>query len=398
MEYQIEAMRDELLAQDARAAEDASTVAKVRTALLEWDEALWKAHKDLAGARTMAAEWETEVAAARAQPQQDRVTLEGERAWQSQAEEKAKEVEELRANLADKATSPASMDEQLQQERDARQQAEVQLQQERATLAEARAALERECLAREGAQGLLQQECVALEGARATLKQWDEEVSRLNGELNQLSVSHEDLRQPVEEQEATVLCCSRRPRSCARPSRRRRSRSMVSRPSHVFCLSVRLVWDLLPTLVFCLWFSGLQTALGNSTTQAQAVQTAYNSSQHELEELRAAALEACREVEEGEAQVGSSMASRLHALGGHVTRRIHRALHLGVQKALGVVVSHYQVDLEAVSMGYVVPVGIDYEVVMNRADALAASAADILAEDFMDFLFPDAPTAGGPPA
>jgi hypothetical protein len=28
---------------------------------------------------------------------------------------------------------------------------------------------------------------------------------------------------------------------------------------------------------------------------------AYNSSQHELEELRAAALEACQEVEEGEA-------------------------------------------------------------------------------------------------
>jgi hypothetical protein len=39
-----------------------------------------------------------------------------------------------------------------------------------------------------------------------------------------------------------------------------------------------------------------------------------------------------------------------------------RALHLGVQKALGVVASHYQVDLEAVSMGYVVPVGVDDEV------------------------------------
>jgi hypothetical protein len=53
------------------------------------------------------------------------------------------------------------------------------------------------------------------------------------------------------------------------------------------------------------------------------VQTAYNSSQQELEELRAAALEACQEVEEGEAQAGSSMTSRLHALGGHVTRRMH---------------------------------------------------------------------------
>jgi hypothetical protein len=60
-----------------------------------------------------------------------------------------------------------------------------------------------------------------------------------------------------------------------------------------------------------------------------------------LEELRAAALEACHEVEEGEAQAGSSMASRLRALGGRVAGLIHHALHLGVQKALGVVVSHY---------------------------------------------------------
>jgi hypothetical protein len=102
---------------------------------------------------------------------------------------------------------------------------------------------------------------------------------------------------------------------------------------------------------FVSWFSVLQIALGNSTTQAQTVQTAYNSSQQELEELRATALEACQEVEEGEAQAGSSLASRLRALGGHVTRRMHRALHLGVQKALGVVASHYQVDFKAVSTG-----------------------------------------------
>jgi hypothetical protein len=34
-----------------------------------------------------------------------------------------------------------------------------------------------------------------------------------------------------------------------------------------------------PKSFFCLWFSGLRTALGNSTTQAQAVEAAYNSSQ-----------------------------------------------------------------------------------------------------------------------
>jgi hypothetical protein len=128
------------------------------------------------------------------------------------------------------------------------------------------------------------------------------------------------------------------------------------------------------------------------------VQTAYNSSQQELEELRATALETCQEVEEGEAQAGSSMASRLRALSGHVARRIRRSLHLGVQKALGVVASHYQVDFEAVSSGYVVPVGGKDEVAMNRVDTLAATAADMLAEDFTDFLFPDAPAAGDPQA
>jgi hypothetical protein len=124
------------------------------------------------------------------------------------------------------------------------------------------------------------------------------------------------------------------------------------------------------------------------------VQTAYNSSQQELEELRVAALEVCQEVEEGEAQARSSLASRLRALGGHVSQRMHRALHLGVKKALGVVASHYQVDFEAISSGYVVPVGVEDEVAMNHADALAATAADMLTENFADFLFPDAPGAG----
>jgi hypothetical protein len=31
---------------------------------------------------------------------------------------------------------------------------------------------------------------------------------------------------------------------------------------------------------------------------------------------------------------------------------------------------------------------------MNRANVLVAPAADMLAEDFTDFLFPDAPAAG----
>jgi hypothetical protein len=77
---------------------------------------------------------------------------------------------------------------------------------------------------------------------------------------------------------------------------------------------------------------------------------------------------------------------------------MRHALHLGVQKALGVVRSHYEVDFEAVASGYVILDGIEDEVAMERADALAADAAETLAEDFMEFLFPDALDAGAPQA
>jgi hypothetical protein len=56
------------------------------------------------------------------------------------------------------------------------------------------------------------------------------------------------------------------------------------------------------------------------------------------------------------------------------------------------------VDFEAVSSGYVVPVAVEDEVAMNRADALTGPAADVLTEDFVDFLFPDAPGAADPQA
>jgi hypothetical protein len=77
---------------------------------------------------------------------------------------------------------------------------------------------------------------------------------------------------------------------------------------------------------------------------------------------------------------------------------MRRALHLGVHKALGVVGSHYPVDFEAVAWGYVIPIGVEDEVAIECVDALAAAAAGTLAEDFMDFLFPDAPDADEPQA
>jgi chromosome segregation ATPase len=148
----------------------------VRTVLVDRDDALRRAREDLENVQTLASTWEAEVATARVQLQQGRAALQ--------------EAEGLRTALADKTAALATAEEQLRLERASRQEAEGQLQRERAALVEARAALEQERMAREEVLGRLQQE---------------EEASRLNGELVQLSISHEDQRQSLEEQGASFL-------------------------------------------------------------------------------------------------------------------------------------------------------------------------------------------------
>jgi hypothetical protein len=111
--------------------------------------------------------------------------------------------------------------------------------------------------------------------------------------------------------------------------------------------------------------------------------------------LHNAALETCRVVEEGEAQAGSSLASRLRALGGHVTERMRRVWRPEGPRSGTIPL---QVNFEALAEGYVVPDGVEDEVVMERVDALAADATGTLAEAFEEFLFPDAVDAAAPPA
>jgi chromosome segregation ATPase len=205
LEYQLQAVRDELLDQGTQTAEGGFAVDMVRSALLERDEALQKAREALAAAQIAAAEKEMVLASAQAQLQQDRTTLEGAWYWQSQAEEKAKEAEQLRVDLADKVASLAVAGEQLRHEQGARQAAESRLQQEQSAHKEAQATLERESIAREEVQGQLQQERATLEKAQATIKVRDEEVTRLNGELAQLSVSYEDQCPAGEEKDVPIL-------------------------------------------------------------------------------------------------------------------------------------------------------------------------------------------------
>jgi colicin import membrane protein len=181
--YRAEALRDQLLELEGQSTARPSAIERVRTALIDRDEALQQARGDLERARTVAADWEAEVVSIRTQNREVRAELAEARSRQGQAEErareakqKAREAEELKAAIAAKVTAVVAAEEQLRQERAARQEAEGQLQQERAALGDARMALEREH--------------AALERAQASLKEREDELSKLDGELIALSISH----------------------------------------------------------------------------------------------------------------------------------------------------------------------------------------------------------------
>ena len=90
---------------------------------------------------------------------------------------------------------------------------------------------------------------------------------------------------------------------------------------------------------------------------------------------------------------GSSAASRLRSLSGRVAERLKDAFRLGVQRALGVVSTHYVVDLEWVVTGYVVPPSVegdDAVAAMGQADAAVEGAASALSVLQEGDLLPDA--------
>jgi chromosome segregation ATPase len=174
LSYRAEALRNQLLEHEGQAATRPPAIEWICTALIDRDEALQQARGDLEKVRTVASDWETEVATVRADNREIRMWLQEEQSQQSRAEERAREAEqkakvadELKAALATKVAALATAQEELRQERAARQEVEGQLQQERAALADAWSALERER--------------TALEGAQKSLEERDAEVSRLDG-------------------------------------------------------------------------------------------------------------------------------------------------------------------------------------------------------------------------
>jgi chromosome segregation ATPase len=70
--YRAEALRDQLLELERQSTACPSTVERIRTALIDRDEALQQARGDLERARTVAADWEAEVVFVRIQNRQVR--------------------------------------------------------------------------------------------------------------------------------------------------------------------------------------------------------------------------------------------------------------------------------------------------------------------------------------
>jgi hypothetical protein len=330
LSYRAMALRDQLHESARQAPARPSSLERVCTALIDRDEVLRQARSDLEKMRTLATNWEAEVAGVRNENRWLRSSLEGAQVQQRQAEERAraleqraKEADDLKAALDVKVAALAASEDQLLRERTARQGAEGRLQQEQATLADARSALEQERVTREAAQKSLE--------ARNT------EFSKIEGELMVLSINSASQELALHEQGETVKGLERTVEAERRALEVERKqvegKSLLDscfagfplEGSHPFSDSFLVLAT-----------PGLRTALGHETERAKALQTSYNSSEQELQELHNAALETCRVVEEGEAQAGSSLASRLRALSGHVTERMRRALRLGVHKALGV--------------------------------------------------------------
>ena len=88
---------------------------------------------------------------------------------------------------------------------------------------------------------------------------------------------------------------------------------------------------------------------------------------------------------------GSSVASHLRSLGGQVAKHIKSTFYLGVQRALAVASTHYDMDLKLVSSGYVVApdiIGDAAAAAMDEADAAIKDFAADLAKKLEDDISP----------
>ena len=120
----------------------------------------------------------------------------------------------------------------------------------------------------------------------------------------------------------------------------------------------------------------------DETAAKEAVNTAFMAAQVEYAELERTIVSVCQELEGDGAMSGSSVISRLRGLGGRIAEHAKSTFRLGVLRALAVASTHYIMDLQRVSLGYVVPNDASPDTasaIMNNADATVEGFANVLA-------------------
>ena len=81
--------------------------------------------------------------------------------------------------------------------------------------------------------------------------------------------------------------------------------------------------------------------MADETATKEAVNTALMAAQAEYSDLERTAVSVCQELDGEGAVSGSSVISRLRALGGRITEHAKRTFRLGVLRALAVSLTHY---------------------------------------------------------
>ena len=122
--------------------------------------------------------------------------------------------------------------------------------------------------------------------------------------------------------------------------------------------------------------------MADETVAKEAVNTALMAAQAEYADLERTDVSVCQELEGEGAVSGSSVISRLRALGGRIAEHAKSTFRLGVLRALTVASTHYIMDLQRVSSGYVIPNDADADAapaIMDDADAAAEVFATALA-------------------
>jgi len=123
--------------------------------------------------------------------------------------------------------------------------------------------------------------------------------------------------------------------------------------------------------------------VADETAAKEAVGTTLMAAQTEYADLERTAVSVCQELEGEGAVSGSSVISRLRVLGGRIAEHAKSTFRLGVLRALAVASTHYLMDLQRVSSGYVVPDDADADAasaIMDDADAAAEEFAVVLSE------------------